>query len=65
MSKPCFRAARLHGLLSQAGRKGEHDRVVMYLRKYREGKAQKGQLASVGIYNAALRALDECHKWRL
>lgn len=37
----------------------------MYLRKYREGKARKGELATVDVYNAALRALDECHKWRL
>lgn len=49
----------------QAGLKRDHDRVAMYLRKYREGKARKGELASVSVYNAALRALDGCHKWRL
>lgn len=49
----------------KAGRKREHDRVAMYLRKYREGKARKGELASIEIYNTALHALDHCHKWRL
>lgn len=37
----------------------------MYLRKYRERKALKGELPRIVIYNTALRALDQCKKWRL
>ncbi len=52
-------------LSPQAAREGGHDRVAMYLRKYREGKALKGELPRIGVYNTALRALDQCSKWRL
>ncbi|CAM9219017.1 unnamed protein product, partial [Scytosiphon promiscuus] len=48
-----------------AARKGDHNRVAMYLRKYREGKALRGEIPRVAVYNAALRALDQCKKWRL
>lgn len=49
----------------QAAAKGDHNRVAMYLRKYREGKARRGELPRIAVYNTALRALDQCSKWRL
>lgn len=52
-------------LRRKAARKGDHDRVAMYLRKYRDGKALKRKVPRITVYNTALRSLDKCKKWRL
>lgn len=49
----------------KAAGKSDHNRVAMYLRKYREGRARRRELPSVAVYNTALRALDRCSKWGL
>eukprot|EP00903_Cladosiphon_okamuranus_P008706 g8340.t1 len=51
--------------MRKAAGKRDHNRVAMYLRKYREGRAHRGELPRVTVYNTALRALDRCNKWRL
>ncbi|CAM9887318.1 unnamed protein product, partial [Ectocarpus fasciculatus] len=57
--------SRVKMWMRSAASKGDHNRVAMYLRKYREAKVLKGELPRIAVYNTALRALDRCKKWRL